>query len=173
MNTSSKAQLRGYSRRHSKGGNLAVFAASHASNRVMKRITAVYNNDGPGFQTSVIESEGYQKMLGRIRTYIPNSSIVGLLLEHGENYTVVACREKGLMSHNSVTWEVSGNAFVRAKEITKSSRQLNEALRVGWQPRLEQREAICRGAVRYHSQVRPENTLRPFERAPDGNRRDD
>jgi len=126
---------------HSKGGNLAVFAASHASDRVMKRITAVYNNDGPGFQTSVIQSEGYQKMLGRIRTYIPNSSVVGLLLEHGENYTVVACREKGLMSHNSVTWEVSGNTFVRAKEITKSSRQLNEALRA-WMAtlNLEQRE---------------------------------
>lgn len=126
---------------HSKGGNLAVFAASHASDKVMKRITAVFNNDGPGFQTSVIRSEGYQKILGRVRTYIPKSSIVGLLLEHGENYTVVASSEKGLMSHNSVTWEVSGNSFVHEKDITKSSRRLNEALQT-WMATLslEQRE---------------------------------
>jgi hypothetical protein len=126
---------------HSKGGNLAVFAAAHATDRNMKKIVAVYNNDGPGFQTSVIRSEGYRKILGRIRSYIPNSSVVGMLLEHGENYKIVSSREKGIMSHNSVTWEVSGNTFVHEKELTKSSRQINEALRT-WMAALslEQRE---------------------------------
>ena len=34
---------------HSKGGNLSVFAAAQCKKRISNRITAVYNNDGPGF----------------------------------------------------------------------------------------------------------------------------
>ena len=114
---------------HSKGGNLAVFAGAHASAKNMKRIAAVYNNDGPGFQAAIIQSEGYGEIQGRIRTYIPKSSVVGMLLEHGDSYSVVSSSEKGIMSHNSVTWEVSGCAFVHVPSISKSSQQLNASLR--------------------------------------------
>jgi hypothetical protein len=114
---------------HSKGGNLAVYAAAHASARNMRRIAAVYNNDGPGFQNAVIRSEGYRQILSRITTYIPKSSVVGMLLEHGENYRIVSSAARGIMSHDAVTWEVAGNAFVHEKELTKTSRKLNEALR--------------------------------------------
>jgi hypothetical protein len=120
---------------HSKGGNLAVYAAASASDRIMKKIVAVYNNDGPGFQTSVIQSEGYKKILGRIQTFIPESSVIGMLLEHGESYRIVSSTEKGIMSHNSVTWEVCGNAFVHASELSKASRQLNQTLR-SWMDQL-------------------------------------
>ena len=34
---------------HSKGGNLAVYAAVHCSSGLQDRILAVYSNDGPGF----------------------------------------------------------------------------------------------------------------------------
>ena len=115
---------------HSKGGNLAVYAAAHAADRNARRITAVYNNDGPGFQISVIQSEGYQRILGRIRTYIPKSSIVGMLLEHGEDYHIVSSTEK---RHPVPTTRRPGlwpaNAFVHEKELSKTSRKLNAALR--------------------------------------------
>ena len=113
---------------HSKGGNLAVFAAAHAADKAARRIAAVYNNDGPGFQASVIRSEGYKRILGRIRTYIPKSSVVGMLLEHGDDYRIVSSAVKGIMSHDAMTWEISGNAFVYENELSKTSQKLNAAL---------------------------------------------
>lgn len=137
----SKLPGRVYLGGHSKGGNLAVFAASHTSDRLRGKITAVYNNDGPGFQTPLLKSEGYAKIESRIRSIIPKSSVIGLLLEHGEDYKIVASTENGVLSHNPLTWVVSRTSFIHEKELSKSSRQINEALRI-WLGTitLEQRE---------------------------------
>jgi hypothetical protein len=114
---------------HSKGGNLAVFAAAHSSERLRSKIAAVYNNDGPGFHTSLLKSEGYAKIESRVRTIIPKSSVIGLLLEHGENYKIVASTENGIVSHNPLTWGICGSTFVHEKELSKSSQKTNVALR--------------------------------------------
>lgn len=119
-----------YAGGHSKGGNLAVFAASHTSDKLRSKIAAVYNNDGPGFQTPLLKSEGYAKIESRVRTVIPKSSVIGLLLEHGEDYKIVASTENGILSHNPLTWGVLGTSFVEEKELSKSSRKINEALRI-------------------------------------------
>lgn len=136
-------QLRGrfYLGGHSKGGNLAVFAAAHTTDRHRRRITAIYNNDGPGFQTSVVHSAGYAKIENRINTFIPKTSVIGMLLEHGEAYRIIASTEKGLLSHNPLTWGVCGTSLVYEKELSKSSQQINETLRT-WlgSVTLEQRE---------------------------------
>lgn len=60
---------------HSKGGNLATYAAAFCTNKTQKHIQAVYNNDGPGFDSSIIESEGYRRVQGRLHSYVPQSSI--------------------------------------------------------------------------------------------------
>jgi Protein of unknown function (DUF2974). len=46
---------------HSKGGNLAIYAATHATENIQDRIIGVYNNDGPGFHINVIQRKGYKK----------------------------------------------------------------------------------------------------------------
>lgn len=136
-------QLRGrfYIGGHSKGGNLSVFSAAHTTEKNRRRITAIYNNDGPGFQSSIIQTDGYKKICSRVNTFIPKSSVIGMLLEHGEEYKIVASTEKGMMSHNPLTWGVCGTSFVHEKEPSKSSQQINEALR-SWLGglTLEQRE---------------------------------
>ena len=83
--TSSKIIIGG----HSKGGNIAVYAATFASKDVKDRIINVYNNDGPGFCEDVIETPEYQEILPRVHTYIPQSSIIGRLMNHKEKYTIV------------------------------------------------------------------------------------
>lgn len=114
---------------HSKGGNLAVYAATHISDGLRDRLAGIYNNDGPGFQADVIQSEGYQAVLGRISTFVPKSSVVGMLLEHGEEYKVVGSTGIGIMQHNAVNWEVKGPSFVYEHELTRNSRNLDKALR--------------------------------------------
>jgi len=126
---------------HSKGGNLAVYAAASMDDDIRERIEAVYNNDGPGFQNGFIRSRGYRSMLGRISTIVPKSSIVGMLLEHKEEYKVVNSDEKGIMQHNVFSWEVRGKNFVYHDHLEKSSINLNRAVK-GWLNNLpvEQRE---------------------------------
>lgn len=124
---------------HSKGGNLAVYAATHAARETQDRIIGIYNNDGPGFLKNVIESEGYQSEVEKINTLIPQFSVVGMLLEHGEQYRVVSSSETGVMQHDAFSWEVKGTGFVYEKGLTKESLSLNNTVRA-WLDKLSMEE---------------------------------
>lgn len=114
---------------HSKGGNLAVYAAAHADSNTLDRIIAVYNNDGPGFQAPVLQSEEYQNILYKIHTLIPQFSVVGMLLGHSGSYEVISSRKIGLMQHDAFSWGVKGAHFVYDKDISKNSIKLNITVR--------------------------------------------
>ena len=89
---------------------------------------AVYNHDGPGFLDAMIHDENYQAMLSRITTIIPESSIVGRLLEHQENYRIVRSSQSGRMQHDATSWEVHGKAFVQIANTSKSSKLWDAAI---------------------------------------------
>ncbi len=116
---------------HSKGGNLAIYAAVHCREEYKDRIVQVYNNDGPGFCREMVESAAYREMEGRICTIVPQSSVVGRLLEHDENYRVVRSNATGLWQHNGFSWEIMGGAFVRESDLTKESRMIEQSIK-GW-----------------------------------------
>ena len=103
---------------HSKGGNLAIYAASFCTPEVQNRIVAIYNNDGPGFLEDVIASDGYQIIRARIQTYVPQASFFGLALEHEADYTVIESTERFLMQHDPYSWSVKGAEFVYLDEVT-------------------------------------------------------
>jgi hypothetical protein len=126
---------------HSKGGNLAVYAAVHSGAGAVDRIRGIYNNDGPGFTEEAIRSAGYQSVLGKIRTFVPRSSIVGMLLEHGEDYMVVGSRTIGIMQHNALSWDVAGPRFAYEREITDSSRNFDAAL-TSWLNHLSTEQSV-------------------------------
>lgn len=113
---------------HSKGGNLAIYAAVHCDGRVRRRILEVYNNDGPGFDRNMVESKEYKEMLPKIKTIVPYHSIVGMLLEHEESYMVVESSQTGIMQHDIMSWQVMGREFVKKDAISKASGVLNKAL---------------------------------------------
>lgn len=113
---------------HSKGGNLAIYAAVHCDGRVQRRILEVYNNDGPGFDRSVVESKEYREMLPKIKTIVPYHSVVGMLLEHEESYMVVESSQTGILQHDIMSWQVLGREFVKKDSISKASGVLNKAL---------------------------------------------
>ncbi len=114
---------------HSKGGNLAVYAAVNAGQRAQRRVLRVFNHDGPGFREQVLASAAWQAMQERICTTVPQASIVGMLLEHGENYTVVRSSEKGAMQHDGLSWEVCGPRFVHLGEVNRKSRIADRTIR--------------------------------------------
>jgi hypothetical protein len=113
---------------HSKGGNLAVYAAAHSSRRVRNRVVHIYNNDGPGMTGGVTAKPEYGEIAPRIVTFIPQTSIVGLLFEHKDDYAVVESSEKGLLQHNPLSWNICRDHFHCLKAVTQESRYINRAL---------------------------------------------
>ena len=114
---------------HSKGGNLAVFAAARGGPLLQQRILQIYNNDGPGFTKYMMGDPGYLVMVPRIKTFIPESSVIGMLLEHEEPYTVVKSRTVSLLQHDPYTWEIMGRAFQTVEDISQDSRFLDATIK--------------------------------------------
>lgn len=131
---------------HSKGGNLAVYAGVFAPPAVQRRITAVWSNDGPGFRDDLLSLPEHAHMEGRIHSIVPKSSVVGMLLEHPERYTVVDSSQVGLLQHDGFSWLVEGDHFLHLKEMTRQS-QLNSRELRSWIQGLSpgQREAFVDG----------------------------
>ena len=114
---------------HSKGGNLAIYAAIHCEEAVKPRIVKVYSNDGPGYHREVIESEAYRTMADRIVNIVPQTSVIGRLLEHDECYTVVQSSATGLWQHDGFSWEVKGRKFVDAPALTPESERIERSVK--------------------------------------------
>lgn len=114
---------------HSKGGNLAVFAAARSSPTVQGRILDVYNNDGPGFTKYLMGDPGYLAVVPKIHTYIPQSSVIGMLLEHEEDYSVIHSSQVSIWQHEPYSWTVQGKYFTHVEEITGESRFLDATIK--------------------------------------------
>lgn len=128
---------------HSKGGNLSVYASVKCDRNIQKRIVKVYSNDGPGFSEEMIQSKEYQRMLPKIKTILPESSIVGMLLEHQEKFEVVKSSQSGIQQHDAMSWEVLGSHFVYVEEVAPQSILLDETMKKWiFQLTKEQREEI-------------------------------
>lgn len=114
---------------HSKGGNLSVYAATFCQDEIKERIISILNADGPGFSKEIISSEKYQKIANKINTYIPQSSIVGRLLEHEEKYKIVESIEKGVMQHDVYSWQVERVELNKTSELTNESKMVNKMVK--------------------------------------------
>lgn len=132
---------------HSKGGNLAVYASVNCRQTIKRKIISVYSNDGPGFSKEIVSSDAYQELIPKIRTIIPESSIVGLLLEHEEEVQVVKSSNVGVGQHDAMSWEVLGTHFVYTDKVEEKSIFIDETMKT-WLMELDanQREIIV-GAV--------------------------
>ena len=114
---------------HSKGGNVAMWAAAFSPARVRDRVIRVYNNDGPGFLPAVIESEEYRDVADRIITFIPQSSVVGMMLEQSPHYQIIKSTQTGIMQHDPMSWEVMGSRFVYLDKRSRFGQQSDENLK--------------------------------------------
>ncbi len=124
---------------HSKGGNLAVYAAMNASDSVQSRICTIYNMDGPGFKKGVCSLDLFAKIEPKILKIIPRSSLVGMILENFGGYKVVDSSAVGLLQHFACSWVVEGREFAWLEKVDEGQRILNDALRE-WLDRLTEEE---------------------------------
>jgi len=115
---------------HSKGGNLAVFAAMSSSVPLQERILRAYSHDGPGFKPQVMERYEYGRIADKVKKILPGSSLVGMLLERGSSYHVVASSSYGLWQHNPYTWEVDPESgkFQAMEDLKNGARFMDSAV---------------------------------------------
>ena len=112
---------------HSKGGNFAVFASSACSAHIQERILSVYSNDGPGFREETVNSDGYTRILPKVISIIPDTSIIGLLLISRAKHLVVKSTAFGIYQHDGFSWCVKRNRF-ESTELSELGKVLNSTL---------------------------------------------
>jgi len=114
---------------HSKGGNLASFAAVSCSNSLKKKIIAVYEYDAPGFPEEMIERYDYKAMRGKIKSYIPQRSIIGCMLYHDSSLRIVESVNENLKQHQAHSWKVEDNHFVFTEETDEVSKFIDKYIK--------------------------------------------
>lgn len=127
---------------HSKGANLALFAALNAAPPIQQRLERVYTHDGPGFKTGAFSTEDWRKLEGRIHRTVPQDSVIGMLMESHTPPRVVHSTERGLMQHSPFTWEVSGDDFVYLDRLTDNA-MFTDDLLTEWLARYSDEEAAA------------------------------
>ena len=115
---------------HSKGGNLAVFAASQIRPELQDKISAVYTYDAPGLQAHLTENTGYQEIIPKIQRYVPQGSVIGMMLEVPDTPIVVKSTALGgIAQHSTFSWQTEGHHFVQLKAISSESLQIKDTLK--------------------------------------------
>ena len=115
---------------HSKGGNLASYAASQIEPEYQERIQIIYSYDAPGLNHSVITSQGYQTISDKIKRYIPQGSIVGMMLETPKQAQIVKSTAiGGLAQHDTFTWQIADQTFVLLDNLNPDSLQVDKTLK--------------------------------------------
>lgn len=147
---------------HSKGGHLALYAAAHCAAAVQQRIQSVYSFDGPGMDEQTLLSDGYARISAKVASYIPQSSVVGMLLCYHPVFQVVRSNTIGLWQHDALTWQVTDGAFEMLEGLDIGTQVADEALRQ-WIDRLtmEDRRFLKDTVFRVISALDPE-TIDPL-----------
>ena len=113
---------------HSKGGNLALYAAAHADPDIQARFKTLYSYDGPGLDDETIASEGYRRIEPLIRSDVPSGSIVGMLMNYVPKYRVVQSDARSIFQHDPFTWKLVGRRFLEAESVSTSSQILDRTI---------------------------------------------
>ena len=114
---------------HSKGGNLAAYAGIFAQDEARRNIAQVYSFDGPGFNEQVVSTRTFAQAQTHIRTFVPQESLVGILLWHSEPFTVVESNGQGILQHDPYTWLTRDGKLVRVDARSNPSLYAGEVVK--------------------------------------------
>lgn len=125
---------------HSKGGNLAVYSALFAAEKVKKRIDCVHNFDGPGFQEDFIKSLEGNPTVSKIITIVPENSTVGMIFDAVGELKAIKSSQKGLRQHDAFSWGIMGSKLIPAS-LGKGAKDFHDLLKK-WVKKMTREEKI-------------------------------
>lgn len=111
---------------HSKGGNLANYAAIYCKDIIKEKIKQVYCFDSPGFEYQINQRK-FELVKDKIVSIVPQCSVIGLAFKpyYGRQIVTMAYK-KGIRQHDAFTWQVCGKDFVLSSEINKNAKRFIE-----------------------------------------------
>lgn len=114
---------------HSKGGNFAVFSSAFCKMHIKDSIIDVYNFDGPGCIQEILKRAEYKSIIGRVHKFIPDESIIGLLLYSKADTKVIGSFAKGITQHDPFSWNIIRNKFEYKEDVTASAKKIDEIIK--------------------------------------------
>ena len=108
---------------HSKGGNLALYAALSCKREYRRRISHVFSYDGPGLSKKKAASREFTAMRKKLSLIVPQSSFIGTMFDVRGQYTVVNGTARGAYQHDCFTWALGGNSFVHLEELSERGKR--------------------------------------------------
>lgn len=113
---------------HSKGGHLAIYSAAKCKKIHKDKIVSITDFDGPGFSNSFIESNSLKSIFHLIKRFIPESSIVGTLLENPVSPIIIKSSANGILQHDPLTWILNGPQFVISNDLDNLGKFFDDTL---------------------------------------------
>lgn len=113
---------------HSKGGNLAVYAGITCDPQYQGRIKQIYSHDGPGFNEQFLADPRFKNFHERVAKTVPQSSIIGMVFENQEEYSIVESTAFSITQHDPFSWVVDGCSFRLADNITAGASYFDATL---------------------------------------------
>ena len=90
---------------HSKGGNLAIYAAATQAEDVQLRIVDIFCFDSPGLYRSVLETKGISKYSAISDALYSTRFTCWINATESEvPYVIVKSNASGAMQHSAMTW---------------------------------------------------------------------
>lgn len=112
---------------HSKGGNLAMYGACYISDEKLSRVIHIYNNDGPGLCPEVSDVSLIERIKDRVTVIHPRYCVFGKFFAHDyKDVKIVTSSAKGIMEHDSITWEVEYGKLHTVDRFDPNSEWINE-----------------------------------------------
>lgn len=115
---------------HSKGGNMAAYAAMRldaTSQKLGDLVSKIYSMDGPGFASDVVDTSVFANVSSRIEKVVPQSAFIGLIMDTGVPYKVTTADSIGLMQHFGMYWQVKNGYFDYCDCVTPRALAVSKA----------------------------------------------
>ena len=131
---------------HSKGGNLAIYSSVYCKNESKKKIKRVISFDSPGFTEEFVNDEAYINTLPKISKFVPEESMIGMLLTDKSKVQIVKSDGIGFYQHDPFMWQIEGTDFVPGTKIVMRAKIIDTTFNewvFGFAP--EQREQFLEG----------------------------
>lgn len=115
---------------HSKGGNMAAYAAMRldaTSQKLGNLVSKIYSMDGPGFACDVVDTSVFANVSSRIEKVVPQSAFIGLIMDTGVPYKVTVADSIGLMQHLGMYWQIKDGDFDYCDCVTPRALAVSKA----------------------------------------------